>query len=53
MIEVQTEFGNPLYYGTVDVDEQLDKLKRAADKVGLDKLISTLETQANAHLAQG
>ncbi|MBI4047321.1 MAG: DUF3502 domain-containing protein, partial [Devosia nanyangense] len=51
MFNVMTEFGNPLYYGVVDVDQQIEQLKRAADGAGLDKLLSTLETQANAHLA--
>lgn len=51
MTEVMTEFGNPLYYGTVDVDSQIDKLKRAAEGAGLEKLLANLETQANAYLA--
>ncbi|MEU6073721.1 DUF3502 domain-containing protein [Micromonospora sp. NPDC047074] len=51
MTQVITQFGNPLYYGTVDVNSQIDKLKRAADAAGLDKLQQQLESQANAYLA--
>ncbi|MFI6227671.1 DUF3502 domain-containing protein [Micromonospora echinospora] len=52
MTQVITEFGNPLYYGTVDVDKQLDKLKRAADSAGLAKLQEQMEKQANAYLSR-
>uniref|UniRef100_UPI00101CD078 DUF3502 domain-containing protein n=1 Tax=Phytoactinopolyspora endophytica TaxID=1642495 RepID=UPI00101CD078 len=51
MESVITEFANPLYYGVVDVDEQLDKLKKAADNAGLEKLQAEMEKQADEHLS--
>lgn len=46
-----TQFGNPLFFGAVDVDSGLDKLKKAVSAAGLDKLQAEMEKQANAHLA--
>ncbi|MCU1528087.1 MAG: hypothetical protein JWP75_1850 [Frondihabitans sp.] len=45
-----TQYANPLYYGAVDVDQGLSKLKQAADAAGLDKLQAEMEKQANAYL---
>lgn len=50
MNNVITQYANPLFYGVVDVDSQLSKLKKAADAAGLDKLQSEMEKQANAYL---
>lgn len=50
MSNVITQFANPLFYGVVDVDDQLDKLKKAADGAGVAKLQEEMEKQANAHL---
>ncbi len=50
MSNVITQFANPLFYGVVDVDDQLDKLKKAADGAGVTKLQEEMEKQANAHL---
>lgn len=47
---VITQFANPLYYGVVDVDSQLDKLKRAASAAGVDKLQAEMEKQADDYL---
>ncbi len=47
---VMTQYGNPLFYGVVDVDQQLDKLKKAADAAGLSTLQGEMEKQANAYL---
>ncbi|NEE02704.1 DUF3502 domain-containing protein [Phytoactinopolyspora halotolerans] len=51
MESVITEFANPLYYGIVDVDDQLDKLKKAAEGAGLEKLQAEMEKQADAYLS--
>ncbi|HEY8701960.1 MAG TPA: DUF3502 domain-containing protein [Arthrobacter sp.] len=50
MTNVITQYANPLFYGAVDVDDQLDKLKKAADGAGVGKLQEEMEKQANAHL---
>jgi putative aldouronate transport system substrate-binding protein len=50
MTNVITQYANPLFYGAVDVDDQLDKLKKAADGAGVAKLQEEMEKQANAHL---
>ena len=50
LANVVTEFANPLYYGLVDVDSQLDKLKKAADSAGLPALQAEMEKQADAYL---
>jgi putative aldouronate transport system substrate-binding protein len=50
MTNVITQFANPLFYGVVDVDSQLDKLKKAAEGAGVAKLQEEMEKQANAHL---
>ncbi|UVJ41310.1 ABC transporter substrate-binding protein [Arthrobacter sp. CJ23] len=50
MSNVITQFANPLFYGVVDVDTQLDKLKKAADGAGVAKLQEEMEKQANAYL---
>ncbi|XAS70155.1 DUF3502 domain-containing protein [Micrococcaceae bacterium Sec5.1] len=50
MSNVITQFANPLFYGVVDVEDQLDKLKKAADGAGVAKLQEEMEKQANAHL---
>lgn len=50
MTNVITQFANPLFYGVVDVDSQLDKLKKAADGAGVAKLQEEMDKQANAHL---
>lgn len=47
---VVTEFANPLYYGLVDVDSQLSKLKKAAEGAGIQALQSEMEKQANEYL---
>ncbi|NDL57199.1 extracellular solute-binding protein [Phytoactinopolyspora mesophila] len=52
MESVISEFANPLYYGVVDVDDQLDKLKRAAENAGLNKLQAEMEKQADEHLSK-
>jgi putative aldouronate transport system substrate-binding protein len=49
---VITQYANPLYYGVVDVDKQLDKLKKAAESAGVDKLNAEMEKQADAYLAK-
>ncbi|MEJ3749714.1 DUF3502 domain-containing protein [Actinomycetes bacterium KLBMP 9797] len=49
---VITQYANPLYYGVVDVDAQLDKLKKAAENAGVAKLQAEMEKQANAYLAK-
>lgn len=50
MTNVITQFANPLFYGVVEVDSQLDKLKKAADGAGVAKLQEEMDKQANAHL---
>jgi putative aldouronate transport system substrate-binding protein len=50
MSNVMTQYANPLYYGAVDVDSQLSKLKSAADAAGLSTLQAEMEKQANAYL---
>jgi putative aldouronate transport system substrate-binding protein len=45
-----TQYGNPLFFGAVDVDAGLDKLKKAVSSAGLDKLQTELAKQADAHL---
>ncbi|WP_461162986.1 ABC transporter substrate-binding protein [Arthrobacter sp. R4-81] len=50
MTNVITQFANPLFYGVVDVDSQLAKLKKAADGAGVAKLQEEMDKQANAHL---
>jgi putative aldouronate transport system substrate-binding protein len=50
MSSVMTQYANPLYYGAVDVDSQLSKLKTAADAAGLSTLQAEMEKQANAYL---
>ncbi|MDI5937176.1 DUF3502 domain-containing protein, partial [Micromonospora sp. DH15] len=52
MTTVITQYANPLYYGVVDVDPQLDKLKKAAAAAGVDKLLAEMEKQADAYLAK-
>lgn len=52
MTSVITEYANPLYYGVVDVDPQLDKLKKAAEGAGLASIQEEMEKQANAYLAK-
>ncbi len=51
MTTVTTQYANPLYYGVVDVDSQLDKLKKAAQGAGLDKIQAEMQKQADAYLA--
>jgi putative aldouronate transport system substrate-binding protein len=50
MAAVFTQYANPLYFGAVDVDKGLDALKKAADKAGLAKLQTEMQTQADAYL---
>lgn len=50
MNNVITQYANPLYYGVVDVDSQLDKLKSAADSAGLSTLQNEMKKQVNAYL---
>jgi putative aldouronate transport system substrate-binding protein len=45
-----TQYGNPLFFGAVDVDAGLDKLKKAVSSAGLDKVQAEMEKQANAYL---
>ncbi|MFF0824559.1 DUF3502 domain-containing protein [Micromonospora haikouensis] len=52
MTTVITQYANPLYYGVVDVDPQLDKLKKAAAAAGVDKLLAEMEKQADSYLAK-
>ncbi|HET9648191.1 MAG TPA: DUF3502 domain-containing protein [Microlunatus sp.] len=52
MSTVTTQYANPLFYGVVDVDPQLDKLKKAAAAAGLDKLQAEMQTQADAYLSK-
>lgn len=52
MNNVITQYANPLFYGVVDVDSQLSKLKKAAASSGLAKLQAEMEKQANAYLAK-
>jgi putative aldouronate transport system substrate-binding protein len=47
-----TQYANPLYYGVVDVDQQLSKLKSAAEKAGLAKLQTEIAKQANQYLKE-
>ncbi len=47
---VITQYANPLFYGVVDVNTQLSKLKSAAESAGLSKLQAEMEKQANAYL---
>jgi putative aldouronate transport system substrate-binding protein len=50
MNNVIIQHANPLFFGVVDVDGQLDKLKSAADAAGLDALQAEMEKQADAYL---
>jgi putative aldouronate transport system substrate-binding protein len=50
LTNVVTQYANPLFYGLVDVQPQLDQLKRAADAAGLPILQAEMEKQANAYL---
>jgi putative aldouronate transport system substrate-binding protein len=45
------EFGNPLFAGAVDVEQNLDSLKKAVDQAGLAKVQDELNKQADAYLA--
>lgn len=45
-----TQFANPLFIGAVDVDQGLDKLKKALDRAGLAKVQAELAKQADAYL---
>ncbi|GIF26742.1 putative aldouronate transport system substrate-binding protein [Actinoplanes tereljensis] len=45
-----TQYANPLFFGAVDVDKGLDKLKAAIDNAGLAKVQAELEKQADAYL---
>lgn len=45
------QYGKPLFAGTVDVTSGLSRLKSAFEHAGLDKVLSQLETQADAYLA--
>jgi putative aldouronate transport system substrate-binding protein len=45
-----TQFANPLFFGAVDVDSGLDKLKKAVATAGLDKLQAEMAKQADAYL---
>lgn len=47
-----TQYGNPLFFGAVDVDSGLDKLKKAVSSAGLDKVLAEMEKQANAYLTE-
>ena len=54
MNNVITQYANPLYYGVVDVDSQLSKLKSAAASAGLSTLQNEMAKQVGAFLkAQG
>ena len=46
-----TQYANPLFFGAVDVDSGLDKLKKAVAGAGLDKVQAEMEKQANAYLS--
>lgn len=50
MNNVITQYANPLYYGAVDVDSQLDKLKSAAENAGLGTLQKEMQKQVSAFL---
>lgn len=50
MANVLTQYANPLYYGVVDVDSQLGKLKSAADKAGLAKMQTEIAKQGDQYL---
>ncbi|MGN7862403.1 DUF3502 domain-containing protein [Microbacterium sp. 22303] len=50
MNNVITQFANPLFYGVVDVDSQLDQLKAAADGAGLSTLQNEMAKQVQAYL---
>ncbi|MGA0567259.1 DUF3502 domain-containing protein [Rathayibacter sp. KR2-224] len=50
MNNVITQYANPLYYGAVDVDSQLDQLKSAAESAGLSKLQNEMQKQVSAYL---
>lgn len=52
MTTVVTQYCNPLYYGVVDVDSQLDKLRKAAEGAGLAKMQAEMEKQANSYLSK-
>jgi putative aldouronate transport system substrate-binding protein len=52
MSNAMTQFANPLFYGVVDVNSQLDKMKKAADAAGLDKLQAEMEKQADKYIKQ-
>lgn len=52
MTSVITQYANPLYYGVVDVQPQLDKLKKAADGAGLAQLQAEMQKQADAYLSK-
>lgn len=45
-----TQFANPLFIGAVDVDQGLDKLKKALDRAGLPKIQAEMAKQADAYL---
>ncbi|MEV4115681.1 DUF3502 domain-containing protein [Nonomuraea sp. NPDC049695] len=45
-----TQFANPLFLGAVDVDQGLDKLKKALDRAGLAKVQAEMAKQADAYL---
>jgi putative aldouronate transport system substrate-binding protein len=45
-----TQFANPLFIGAVDVDQGLDKLKKALERAGLAKVQAEMAKQADAYL---
>jgi putative aldouronate transport system substrate-binding protein len=45
-----TQYANPLFIGAVDVDQGLDKLKKALDRAGLAKLQAELTKQADTYI---
>lgn len=50
IVAAMTQFANPLFIGAVDVDQGLDKLKKAMDRAGLAKVQAELAKQADAYI---
>lgn len=50
MVAAMTQYARPLFAGVVDVSKGLDRLKRAAERAGLDQMQAEMAKQADAYL---
>jgi putative aldouronate transport system substrate-binding protein len=50
LTNVVTEYIKPIAAGTVDVDKGLDKVKKAAEKAGIEKVMEEMKSQISEYL---